>query len=36
MKLAEILPLEKWVEFENEIHESPGLDVNSDFEKRQA
>ncbi len=28
MKLTDILPLEKWVAFEKELHEKSGLDVN--------
>ncbi len=28
MKLTDLLPLEKWVEFEKELHERSGLDVN--------
>jgi ligand-binding sensor protein len=28
MKLTDLLPLEKWVEFEKDIHERSGLDTN--------
>ena len=28
MKLIDILPLEKWIEFEKDIHKKSGLDVN--------